>query len=91
MKYCKWCDSTFETEISYQLYCSEECRNLATKEKITERYIRLRRQSRKTKPRVCKSCGERLSIYNDSVLCVKCNVNPTAVDNALKDIKRKTK
>lgn len=46
-----------------------------------------RRQKRIGKGRVCKSCKEALSIYNDDNLCVKCNVNPSDVAKALKEIK----
>jgi hypothetical protein len=87
MKNCKWCDHTFESNISYQIYCSEECREHATKEKIAQRYIHTRRQKRKNKNRVCKQCGSRLSIYNDEPLCNKCNINPNDVKRALKEIK----
>lgn len=87
MKHCKWCDHVFETKIAYQVYCSEECRDAATKEKIAARYVQMRRQKRKGKNRKCKSCGEKLSIYNDDVLCGKCNINPSDVAKALKRIK----
>jgi hypothetical protein len=46
-----------------------------------------RRQKRIGKERTCKSCKESLSIYNDDNLCVKCNVNPSDVAKALKEIK----
>jgi hypothetical protein len=87
MKNCKWCDKEFYTKISYQIYCSEECRDLATKEKIAERYVQTRRQKRKGKNRLCKQCGEKLSIYNDDQLCSKCNINPGDVKKVLKQIK----
>jgi hypothetical protein len=87
MKNCKWCDNEFKTDISYQIYCSEQCRNAATKEKIALRYAQTKRQRRKGKDRRCKQCAERLSIYNDDNLCVKCNVNPSDVSKALKQIK----
>jgi hypothetical protein len=87
MKNCKWCDNEFRTDISYQIYCSEECRNAATKEKIALRYAQTKRQRRKGKDRRCKKCSEKLSIYNDENLCVKCNVNPSDVSKALKQIK----
>lgn len=87
MKHCQWCDKVFETIISYQIYCSPNCRDEATKEKIAARYIISRRQKRKGKERKCKSCGEGLSIYNDENLCVKCTVNPSDVSKALKQIK----
>lgn len=87
MKNCKWCDREFESKISYQIYCSEECRDLATKEKIAQRYIQTRRQKRKGKTRVCKKCGDKLSIYNDDPLCSQCDINPNDVKKALKDIR----
>jgi hypothetical protein len=87
MKNCKWCDQEFKTNISYQIYCSEECRDFATKEKISQRYIQTRRQKRKGKNRTCKKCGSKLSIYNDDPLCNKCNINPNDVKKALKQIK----
>ena len=87
MKHCSWCDKEFKTEISYQIYCSVICREQATKEKIAARYIISRRQKRIGKERVCKSCKEALSIYNDDPLCVKCIVNPSDVAKALREIK----
>ena len=86
-KHCNWCDNSFETLISYQIYCSAECREKATKEKIMERYIANRRSTDKYKERVCKSCGHRLSVYNDDEICSKCETNPKDVLKALKDIK----
>jgi len=91
MKHCSWCDATFKTDISYQIYCSEKCRESATKEKISQRYLISRRQKRKGKDRRCKMCNERLSIYNDDNLCTKCNVNPSDVSKALKQIKGNSK
>lgn len=87
MKNCKWCDHVFQSNVSYQIYCSEECRERATKEKIAQRYIHTRRQKRKKQNRQCKKCGEKLSIYNDEPLCNKCNINPNDVKKALKEIK----
>lgn len=87
MKHCQWCDHTFDTEISYQIYCSAKCRDLATKEKIAARYLITRRQKRKDKIRLCKECGQKLSMYNDEPLCITCTVNPNDVNKALKQIK----
>lgn len=87
MKHCQWCDRLFETPIKYQIYCSTECRESATKEKIAARYLVERRQRRIGKSRKCKSCNEDLSIYNDENLCVKCEINPKEVAKALKQIK----
>jgi hypothetical protein len=87
MKSCNWCDHTFEPTVSYQVYCSPECRESATKEKISQRYIQTRRQKRKGKNRICKECGSKLSIYNDDSLCNKCSINPNDVKKAIKQIK----
>jgi hypothetical protein len=87
MKHCSWCDVEFKTDISYQIYCSVICRDKATKEKIAQRYIVSRRQKRKGKDRLCKSCSKQLSIYNDDNLCNLCLVNPLDVVKALKEIK----
>lgn len=91
MKNCSWCDNQFETKISYQIYCSLECRESATKEKIAARYLISRRQKRIGKVRLCKNCKEELSIYNDDPLCNSCLVNPVEVIKALKEIKRRTR
>lgn len=88
MKHCSWCDTLFDTQVSYQIYCSEECRREATKEKIAARYNQTKRQKRKGRDRRCKKCDQKLSIYNDDSLCGLCNVNPSDVNKALKDIKR---
>lgn len=86
-KHCEWCDTGFETEISYQKYCSVECRESATREKIAERYNIKRRNNKKHKNRKCKSCHSPLSIYNDGELCSNCLVNPQEVKKTLKEIK----
>lgn len=86
-KHCEWCDNQFKPRVSYQIYCSSECRELATREKITERYSITRRVKLSSRVRPCKSCGTRLSAYNDDDLCQKCLVNPTDVKKALKDIR----
>ena len=92
MKHCRWCDHLFETKIAYQIYCSEECRDAATKEKIINRYATSKRQKRRNKIRLCAGgCGIQLSIYNDDPLCIECNVNPKDVNKALKQIKGKSK
>jgi len=87
MKSCKWCDNIFESNVSYQIYCSDKCREQATKEKIAQRYIKTRRQKRKGKNRLCKKCGEKLSIYNDEPLCSRCLINPGEVKKALRQLR----
>lgn len=88
MKLCERCDNHFTPKVSYQIYCSTECRDAATKDKIAERYHVTRRQKRKGKDRRCLGgCGTSLSIYNDSGFCANCNVSKKAVDKTLKDLK----
>jgi hypothetical protein len=87
MKTCQWCDAAFHAKVKYQIYCSEQCRELATKEKIAQRYAIARRNKMVGNPKPCKSCGKPLSAYNDGSLCSSCIVNPSDVSKALKDIK----
>ncbi len=90
MKLCSRfdCDIYFLPKVSYQVYCSEECRTFATKEKIAERYQATRRQKRLGKVRKCLGgCGVDLSIYNDSGFCANCNVSEKLVNKMLKEIK----
>lgn len=86
-KHCQWCDTQFETDITYQIYCSPECRESATKEKISQRYLQVKRERRMKKERRCSSCNTILSAYNDDTLCDRCTINPLDVKKALKDIK----
>jgi uncharacterized protein YmfQ (DUF2313 family) len=88
LKLCSRCDNAFNPKVSYQIYCSEACREEATKEKIAERYQVTRRQKRKGKKRLCLGgCNTSLSIYNDSGFCANCNVSKKAVDKMLKTVK----
>ena len=87
MKNCKWCEKKFKAKVTYQIYCSEECRESATKEKIAERYLISRRQKRIGKARKCKNCGNDLSIYNDEPICTFCLINPVEVVKALKKMR----
>lgn len=90
MKLCNRfdCDVYFHPKVSYQIYCSNECRDIATKEKIAERYQITRRQKRAGKVRKCYGgCGIDLSIYNDSGFCSNCNVSEKAVTKMLKELK----
>ena len=90
-KHCTWCDNPFDTTLSYQIYCSTECREEATKEKISQRYIINRRKKWLEKPRTCLDCGKRLSVYNDDTLCETCVLNPKEIKEALRNIKRMSK
>ena len=88
MKLCNRCDNYFSPKVSYQIYCSETCREESTREKIAERYLVSRRQKRIGKNRKCLGgCNTSLSIYNDSGFCANCNVSKKAVDKMLKELK----
>ncbi len=88
MKLCSRCDNYFSPRVSYQIYCSEICREESTREKIAERYLVSRRQKRIGKNRRCLGgCDTSLSIYNDSGFCANCNVSKRAVDKMLKELK----
>jgi hypothetical protein len=86
-KRCNHCDTAFMPAVSYQIYCSVTCRELATREKISERYQITRRTRRTGKVRTCSSCGHNLSIYNDDRLCQSCLVDPKEVKKALKELR----
>ena len=86
MKLCNICDNRFDPKVSYQIYCSVECRNIATKEKILERYRVVRRQKRKVR-KCLGGCNIDLSIYNDSGFCSNCNVSAKAVAKMMKELK----
>jgi len=88
VKQCERCDKRFKPKVSYQIYCSEECRDASTKEKIAERYQVTRRQKRIGKIRKCLGgCGVQLSIYNDSGFCSNCNVSQKTVEKMIKQLK----
>jgi len=88
VKLCSWCDKTFTPAVSYQIYCSSECREQATKEKIVDRHKILRRKKRKDKIRMCSGgCGTKLSVYNDETLCNVCSINNKQVIKKIKEIK----
>jgi hypothetical protein len=88
LKLCNRCDNYFSPKVSYQIYCSETCREESTREKIAERYLISRRQKRIGKNRRCLGgCDTSLSIYNDSGFCANCNVSKRTVDKMLKELK----
>ncbi|MEY3311890.1 MAG: hypothetical protein RL348_1233 [Bacteroidota bacterium] len=88
MKNCAWCSNEFQSAVSYQIYCSTECRENATKEKIVDRYNLARAKKRIGKERRCAGgCGTLLSIYNNNGFCNICMVNKRKVDKILKELK----
>ena len=89
MKQCNWCGHNFSATVSYQIYCSVECRVEATKEKVHERQRLLRRKHFLEKIRYCAGgCGSKLSPYNESQFCPDCYINKKQVAKALKELKR---
>jgi len=88
IKHCEWCDDSFNTESKNQIYCSVECRTLATKQKIIQRYRITKARERIGKERRCAGgCNTFLSVYNDNGFCDTCLVNNKKVDKTLKEIK----
>lgn len=89
MKACEWCNGQFSPSVSYQIYCSVDCRDQATKEKIAERHKYLKIQNRRNKVRICVGgCGMTLSVYNEDIICSSCSINIKEVNLKLKEIKR---
>ena len=90
MKLCERfeCENYFKPKVTYQIYCSSECREIATKEKIAEKYKSNKRIKRRNKKRKCLGgCNKELSVYNDSGFCESCTINKKQVDKMLKQIK----
>jgi hypothetical protein len=88
VKLCSRCESYFHPKVTYQIYCSETCREESTREKIAERYQATKRQKRIGKVRKCLGgCDTSLSIYNDSGFCANCNVSAKQVAKMLKELK----
>ncbi len=67
------CDIIFEPKAHNGIYCSEECRRVATNAKVLKRYHE-KRENRSNKKRVCKNknCATILSTYNKEDICEGC-------------------
>jgi hypothetical protein len=88
VKQCSWCNNYYTANVSYQVYCSSECREEATKEKILERHRETRRKKRNNKVRMCLGkCGAKLSIYNNHDYCDSCFVNNKEVAKKIRQIR----
>ena len=88
IKHCEWCDNSFDTNSKNQIYCSSECRIIATKQKVIQRYKITKSKERIGKERLCAGgCGTKLSIYNDNQFCDQCLINNKKLDRFLKEIK----
>jgi hypothetical protein len=86
-KHCKRCGNSFVTGISYQIYCSAECREEATKEKISERYAIVKRKKRAKNLKTCRSCPTKLSVYNEDSICSTCAIDPDIVSKTLRELR----
>ena len=88
MKICEWCENEFSPTVSYQIYCSPECRFQATKIKIAEKQAINKRRKRYGKDRKCaRGCGTVLSSYNDVNYCENCSVDDKKLNKTLKELK----
>tara|TARA_R110000803_G_scaffold161322_1_gene225065 strand:- start:973 stop:1263 length:291 start_codon:yes stop_codon:yes gene_type:complete len=88
MKSCDWCSFGFTPKVSYQIYCTPACRELATRKKIYDRYKKIKIRDRSTKDRLCSGgCGTVLSVYNDNTFCNVCMVNKNKVEKMIEDLK----
>ena len=61
-KNCEWCGTDFSANVSYQIYCSVDCRTESTKDKTTNKQRERRIKSRVGKERLCATCKNPLSI-----------------------------
>jgi len=75
----KECSKEFDAKTHNQKYCCDECCRIATNKKIMEKYYE-KKAIRSGAKRECKVCKSRLSRYNQSNICSKCEKN-SAVKN----------
>jgi len=75
MKCCNTeCSKEFNAKTHNQKYCSDDCCRIATNKKIMEKYYE-KKAIRQGKVRNCKKCKSKLSRYNQSTVCAKCEKN----------------
>lgn len=86
MRECAWCRTPFEPTTTSQIYHSAECRQSATKQRISEQY-KTRRRIRKRQALCAGGCGTILSIYNESKFCTVCMVDRKQLRSIMKEIK----
>lgn len=75
----KECAKEFDAKTHNQKYCCDECCRVATNKKIMEKYYE-KKAIRSGAKRECKVCKSRLSRYNQSKTCAKCEKN-SAISN----------
>jgi hypothetical protein len=86
-QYCRWCDKQYTAISRHQIYCSVECRNASTKDKLAERAKKAKMKRRMAKKRFCSGCGCEMSIYNEGSICSSCTIDKKRVDKFLKDMR----
>ena len=87
LKNCEWCGKDFDARVSYQVYCSPECRTTATKSNSTQRQRQKKAESRMGKDRRCATCEKPISIYNDETFCSICIGSKKDYKKFLRNIK----
>jgi len=75
----KDCAKEFDAKTHNQKYCCDECCRVATNKKIMEKYYE-KKAIRSGAKRECKFCKSRLSRYNQSKVCSRCEKN-SAIKN----------
>jgi hypothetical protein len=70
----KDCAIEFEPKTHNQKYHNDECCRIATNKKIMEKYYE-KKAIRSGAIRECRYCKARLSRYNQSTVCSKCEKN----------------
>lgn len=75
----KECSKEFDAKTHNQKYCCDECCRIATNKKIMEKYYE-KKAIRSGARRECNICKSRLSRYNQSNICSKCEKN-SAIKN----------
>lgn len=86
-QFCRWCDKDFISQSKHQIYCSLECRQAATKEKVIERAQKQKLKRRMNKKRFCATCATEISIYNEHPTCNNCYIDKKKMDKFLKDMR----
>jgi len=67
----KECAKEFDAKTHNQKYCCDECCRVATNKKIMEKYYE-KKAIRSGAKRECNYCKSRLSRYNQTSICSKC-------------------
>jgi hypothetical protein len=86
-QYCRWCDKQYTANSKQQVYCSIECRQIATKENTMQKRKQQKFKKRINKRRLCSGCGIEISIYNEFSICNSCYVDKKKLDKFLKDMR----